>query len=187
MEDDSPADLPPPPEEDLPVPTDGSNPEDGITPSMSHPEDLPIPTDLGPDETNDGQTDEDANKDTNQPPIDTQTLEIDTTQLPECADFTDTFQITSGDCTLTVCPKFIDEFKGERVEMKGTPGTICEAKVYVDGFTDPVTLTVQNDQNGDLKLTCDLFPQPMKPFCNPNENTITALSEDGNDGSNDLR
>ena len=159
------------------VPGDGG-PEDAPDGGQDGGEDA---TDGGPADVPDGGTDTtDTGTDTTDAGVDTTDTGTETTLPPECSAQLENFQVTAGECSLEVCPISFGDFDGFEVEMSGAAGEVCVAEVSLPQFSKKATLTVENDSNGAIKLTCELFPNDSNIIsCEGGANVSAFVEEEG--------
>ncbi len=177
-------DVPVPPE-DVPIPPDATPADAGPPPDTTPPEDVAVPPDTTPADAG--------------PPPDA--TPADTGPQPVCGDSTcegaenpascaidcappdplcvekivNKLELVLGDCKMEICPI---EGGGTNMEVNGNAGQICKIKIFIDGNPNPAFITVSNDKNGKLKLSCDFTPG-YDTLCQPGLNTTAELEELG--------
>lgn len=98
------------------------------------------------------------------------------TAATETIDYSNLIKLTTSDCNLTITPKDIGDQHGVDAEITGDGSQICAADITVNG--KPATLTLSNTSNGQIQITCELFPN-QSPLCNPGFDTTAEVKEQG--------
>jgi hypothetical protein len=152
-----------------------------ITPDTEAPDvppELPTP-DVGAVSDADGSTDAADTQDISQPNPDTTPDTKDTT--PDTTEVTPTltgFEVTVGDCKLEPTPITQGGKDGFNVDIHGSGANNALCKFTGVSNGKPVEITLTNDANGDIQITCITFAG-SELNCEVGLDTTAELLEDG--------
>lgn len=148
-----------------------------ITPDTEAPDvppELPTP-DVGPDSDADGSTDAADTQDISQPNPDTKDTTPDTTEVTPTLTG---FEVTVGDCKLEPTPITQGGKDGFNVDIHGSGANNALCKFTGVSNGKPVEITLTNDANGDIQITCITFAG-SELNCEVGLDTTAELLEDG--------
>ncbi|MFH1734292.1 MAG: hypothetical protein ABIE92_06245, partial [bacterium] len=97
----------------------------------------------------------------------------------EVTEISENIVVIDGNCTLKVNPTSLGNLLGEKVDITGTQS--CEMELYIGDAEYPANLTINNDGNGNLSLTCNVFTEVGKISCEAGLNTKGHLIKHGHD------